>query len=202
MMRWAKGPVSVERIGGALWIEAHGEGILVDAPAGTAQLLGDRTERLRSVLLLSGRIERVSGLVSVLAALPQAADVPLVLRFPLSDERAGVLAEAWQRGWGDFPVTLDGVAPGETFDVGPAEARSVALRHPRSGPPPMGVQVLWAGAAIAILPQCLRDGAARSICRDADLVVCELGGGGLSTAEAVQLSGDAELWLDPMPTEQ
>jgi hypothetical protein len=202
MMRWSRGGLTVERIGGALWIEFDGTGMLIDAPAGTSYALGGRGTLLRSILLLSGRLERVSGLLSVLSGLQRSEHVPLVLRFPASDERAATLAEAWQRSWGDYPVTLDMVAPGQVFDVGPAEVRSIALRHPRSGPPPMGVQITWGGVAVSVLPQCLRDGAARSICRGADLVICELGGGGLSAAEAVQLAGTAELWVEPMPMEQ
>ncbi|MEZ4321572.1 MAG: hypothetical protein R3F61_29130 [Myxococcota bacterium] len=197
-MQLTKNGVRVERIGGALWIEADGTGLLIDAPAGTAQALGDRVRTLRSVLLLTGRLERVSGLVSVFGRLGRDADSPLVVRFPLSDERGATLAEAWQRSWGDYPITLDAVAPGQPFDIGPAEARSVALRDPQGDFPPLGVQIAWRDVQISVLSRCVRDGAARSICRGADLVICELGGGGLSAAQAVDLAGDAELWVEPV----
>jgi len=201
-MRWTQGSLVVERVGGALWLESEGIGLLVDAPPGCSLALGDRAARLRSILLLSGRLDRVGGLVSVFASLQRSAEVPLVLRSPLSDERGVALAEAWQRSWGDYPLTLDAVAPGGRFDIGAAEVGSMALRHPTGGPPPMGVALSWAGARVAILPRCRPDGAARRICRDADLVICELGGGGLSAASAVELAGPAELWVSPMPAEQ
>ncbi len=135
--------------------------------------------------------------MSVFASLERPSGVPLVLRCPLSDERASTLAEAWQRAWGTFPLTVDAVAPGHRVSLGSAMLRTIALSDPGGGPPPMGVSVHWSGATVAVLPRCRADGAARSIARDADLLVAELGGGGLSAQRAVELAGDAELWVEP-----
>ena len=203
---WSRGALVVERVGGesggALWLCAAGEGVLIGAPAGTAAALGDRVHALRSIVLLTGRLERVSGLVSVFARLERPSGVPLALRCPLSDERATTLAEAWQRAWGSFPVTIDAIAPGHPVELGAARLRTIALSDPAGGPPPMGVSLDWAGSTVAVLPRCRADGAARSIARNADLVIAELGGGGLSVRQAVELSGDAELWVEPTLVDQ
>lgn len=196
-MIWRRAGVRVERVGRALWAEGpSGRGVLVDAPPGTATALGERLARLDSVLLTCGRLERVSGLVSVLGALPpaRADDAALAVRFPLSDERGALLVEAWQRAWPDREVTLDGVGAGEPVEIADGEIRLVTLVDP-AGPPPLGARLVFAGAEVAVLPRCRLDGAARRITRGVDLVVAEAGGS-LSTAELIELAGDAELWVE------
>lgn len=194
-MTWVNGPVRVERIGGALWIEHRGEGVLVDAPPGTASSLGDRLGRLRSVVLTSGRLERVSGLVSVLGALVAPGSAGLTVRFPLSDERGALLVEAWQRAWPDREVTVDGVGPGAELEIVGADVLTVALSDPGGEPPPMGLRFVFPGGpALAVLPRCRLDGAVRRAGRGADLLVIEPGG--LSAREALDL-GARELWLEP-----
>jgi hypothetical protein len=202
-LSWKRGPLVVERLAsGALWVAVDGEGLLVEAPAGTASALGERVGGLRSIVLLSGRLERVSGLVSVFARLQRPSGIPLTLRCPLSDERATTLAEAWQRAWGAFPLTIDAIAPGHRVDVGSARLRTIALSDPGGGPPPMGIALTRSDATVAVLPRCRPDGAARSIVRGADLLVAELGGGGLSASDAVELAGEAELWVEPALVDQ
>lgn len=186
----------MERVGDALWIEWGAEGLLIDAPTGTAAALLDRRNQVCSVLLTSGRLDRVSGLVGVLASLGRG-ETPLVVRFPVTDERGALLVEAWQRGWAHYPVTLDAIGPGADLAVGRGMVHTEALSD-EGEPPPLGVRLVFGDTTIGVLPRCRLDGAAARIASGCDLLVVELGGS-LSAGQAARLAGAAELWLVGQP---
>lgn len=184
--RWERDGLVVEWLGGAVWIEVAGSGVLLDVPPGAVERLGDRLPRLRSVGLTSGRVRAVGGLVPLLVELSRwrTGEVPLALRFPLGEERGAMLAETWVRGWPDlYPLTLDAEVPGSTFDAGDAVVTTVPLR---AGEPrwrdgtvqpvtAVALRVEVAGRRVSWVPAAAPDGALRRAVAGADLAVVEVG---------------------------
>jgi len=212
-----KDGVAVWWIGGGLYAEADGEGLLLDAPVSAATALDGlgALPRLGSVLLTSGRARSVGGLVTLLCALERhRSDVPLTLRSPLGEERGEALASAWTTAWpGRYPLLVDGFLPGEPFEAGPFDGETVPVRH---GEPVwregavvaaigVGIRVRAGGVTIAWVPGAGPDAAVRTACRGADLAVVEIGvepwpgadrGWRLSIEDALAHSSDAgEVWI-------
>lgn len=129
--RFERDGLLVEWLEGALWVEVAGAGALFDAPPGVVERLGDRARKLQGIVLTSGRVRAVGGLVPLLVELARfrMGSVPLSLRFLLGEERGAMLAETWVRGWPDlYPLTLDAELPGSAFDVGDLAVETVAVR--------------------------------------------------------------------------
>lgn len=181
-MIWRRAGLEVQRLGTAVLLRLDGRTTLLDCPDGTGPALQGRT--VHRVWLTSGRLERVSGLLGLLARTQ-----PAEICFPLSDERGALLAEAWQRGW-NGRVVLDAIQPGGTVDHEATLVRSAALSD---GSPALGLRFEHQGSVVVYLPRCAADGAARRLCRGADLVVTEAGMGSLASLE---LSEGTELWSD------
>lgn len=184
--RWERDGLLVEWLGGAVWVELAGAGLLLDVPPGAVERLGDRLQRLRSVALTSGRVGAVGGLVPLLVELARwrVGDVPLALRFPLGEERGAMLAETWVRGWPDlYPLTLDAEVPGSTFDAGDAVVTTVPVRagEPRwrdatvQPIPAVALRIEVDGRRVAWVPACAPDGALRRAASGADLAIVEVG---------------------------
>lgn len=210
--------VSAWWIGGGLYLEADGEGLLLDAPGTAADALEGlgALPRIRSVLLTSGRPRSVAGLVPLLCALERhRTDEPLPLRSCLGEERGEALANAWMVAWpGRYPLLVDGFLPGEPFDAGPFEGETVPVRHgePVWGRDPLvlpaigvAVRVRVGDVTIAWVPGAGPDGAVRQACRDVDLAVVEIGAEPwppseaawrLTIEDALALASEAaEVWI-------
>lgn len=208
--------LSASWLDGAVYVEYGGAGLLLDAPPGIVDRLGDRLPNLQSVLLTSGRIGAVGGLVPLLVALERwrVRDVPLSLRFLLGEERGATLAETWVRCWPDaYPLTLDAEVPGTTFDVGALTVSTVALRAAeprwrlgRAEPVvAVAVRVVAPGASLAWVPGAAPDRAVKRACAGVDLAVIEVGAvpwpptagrWRMSVADALEAGGDAgALWV-------
>ncbi len=216
MAVWTRGGVTVRWLGGGLLVEHDGSALVVDAPPGVTGAIGDALPGVQAVLLSSGRLQAVGGLVELLVALEphRRSGVPLSLRVPLGEERGVTIAEAWVRGWPDrYPLTLDAQLPGCVFDIGGLQVSTVPQR---SGEPvwrtsevcdqlavsvrlqATGATVVWMSAAAP------GPGVARA-CRGADLAVIEVGvlpwprteqRWRLSLTDAVEAGGEAgEVWL-------
>lgn len=198
---------------GALYLETEGVGLLVDAPAGVHRALADRLPRTQAVALSSGRMRSVGGLLALFRALEVHRTLPFEVRFGLGEDRAPLLAEAYDRGWPDgVPVQLDGFMPGETFDTGPFSVTSVPVNHgercrgpaPVRGAPGVAFRLEAGGATVAWVPGAGPGSPVRRACRDVDLAIVEVGvvpwpptpeRWRLSYDEAVQAADGAELWV-------
>ena len=183
------GPVEVWWLGGGLYVEAYGNGVLVDTPEGVAARLEElgASPRLRAVLLTSGRPLSVGGLVPLLCSLERHRDreSPLSVLHSLVEERAALLAGAWVRGWpGSYPLHLDGFTPGDRAELGALSVRTRAVRHgePRWGEAPavaqrpaLAVRLELADHAIAFVPGAAPGSGVERLCDGADLAVVEVG---------------------------
>lgn len=211
-MRWSADGVEVQALGGALWIEEAGYGLLIEAPVGVAV---PAPGRLGTIALSGGRIGSVGGLVPLLCALEphRAPEVPLSIVGPLGDERGARLAAAWGQGWpGRYPVRLDALAPGQPFDAGPMQVETVEVLRgePRWRPEEgiervsaMAFRVQTAAGIIAFVPGAAPTKAVTRAVTEAVLAVVEVGTEPwptderrwrMSAAEAAALPA-SELWV-------
>ena len=209
-----RGRLAVEWRNGALWVCRDGVAVLVDVPTGT--VLGPDAPRLQSIVLTSGRMQAIGGLLPVLAELEphRRADVPLRIYCPLGEERAPALMAAWSQGWPDrTPLTLDSSFPGAQFEVDTLGFQTFSVRsgevHWRSGrvDPRVAValRIVAPEATVAWLPAAAPVAALKRICAGADLAVVEVGVESwprtrdrwrLSVADALGIGEEAaELWV-------
>lgn len=214
--RFEQDGLVVEWLESAVWVEFAGVGLLLDAPPGVVERLGERLPRLQSVALTSGRIRAVGGLVPLLVELSRwrASEVPLSLRFQLGEERGAMLAETFVRGWPDlFPLTLDAEMPGSTFDAGDVSVTTMSLEagEPRwrdgtvQPVPTVAVRLEVAGTKVAWVPGAAPGRAVERACAGVDLAVVEVASvpwprtterWRLTVAEAMQLgAGAKDLWV-------
>ncbi len=171
---------------GALHIATSTGGLLIEAPPGVDRHLAEAglLDRLRWVVLGSDRMRSVGGLLGLCAAIGERRGrVGVHLVHPLSCERVGVVADAWQRGWPDgVRLDIDAVVPGITVDLAThlavtlvplslAEACHDGVRPVAGG----GVRVEADGAVIAWAPVARPGTASRRLCEGADLAVVEVG---------------------------
>lgn len=183
-MRWSRDGVTVQALGGALYIEERDYGLLLDTPVGVR---APRPGVLGTIALSGGRIGSVGGLVPLLCSLEpyRSEGVPLTLVGPLGDDRGAALASAWSRGWpGRYLVRHDALAPGQSFEAGPMVVDTVALLRgePRWRPTPsvdrvtgLGFRVHTAAGVVAFLPGAAPTNAASRAVGDAVLAVVEVG---------------------------
>ena len=178
--------VRIHWLSGAVYLEKDGYGLLVDAPATAVSLLEDRLPYIQSIVLTSGRIASVGGLVSVLCALDatRSVDIPLALHFAFGEERGAMMAEAWVRGWpSGFPLILDGEVPGGKFDAGPFSLSTAGLKcgepewgigriRPTIG---MALTISTGGLTVARVPATGVNPVVSKICRDVDLAIVDVG---------------------------
>lgn len=125
-----------------------------------------------------------------------------------------MLAETWVRGWPDlYPLTLDAVAPGATFDAGDAVVTTHPLRagEPRwrdasvQPIPAVAMRVELEGLQVAWVPAAVPGGALRRAVHGADLAIVEVGTGAWprtdecwrpTVQDAMTLRDDVgELWV-------
>jgi hypothetical protein len=183
--RWERGGVVVRATGGGLCVDAGDVALVVDAPRGVAEAVVDVLPRVHGVVVSSGRLASVRGLLGLLDALGphRDDDAPLSVVAATGEERVGLLVEAWQKGWGRYPVLLDAVMPGEPVDVGDLTVTLSPLRRgepdwrrsvvePAAG---FGVAVDVGGRRIVWVPAAAPDERVRRLCEGADLAVVEVG---------------------------
>lgn len=203
--------------GGGLWLDHPHGSLLLDAPEGVVDVLGEAgLGRLSGVVLTGDRTRQLVGLVPLLAALEphRGEDLPFEVRFPLGAERGVLLAETWVRGWPDrYPLVLDAAPPGSSFEMGPFEIQTLPLRtgdpHWRRGTVAptvgIGIRVHVDDVSLAWVPGSAPDRHIAKLCAGVDLAVIEVGRRAwprtqerwrLTEAEAIEACGDAAaVWL-------
>lgn len=179
-MRWKRGAVTVEQLGTGTWVDLGGTAVALDAPAGFQ--LGER--RLDGVLMSSGRLERVAGLLGLLVG-----RTALELWVPLADDRAALVAELAQQAW-QRTVVVDALTPGSRVDLGDGELEVHALPAVEEHAV-LGFTLEHRGVRVAYLPRTQAGGAARRLVRGADLVIPQPGAWPL--AQLVELAGPADV---------
>jgi hypothetical protein len=106
---------------GTLVVSVGPDVLLIDAPPSSLDGLAAWLPQVRAVVITSGRLSAVGGLLPLLCALEphRGLDAELTLHVPPGDERAPSLAEVWVRHWPDrYPLVVDSERPGTTFEVG------------------------------------------------------------------------------------
>lgn len=116
---------------GALVVSVGSDTIVLDAPpAADLEAIASVLPYMRAIVLTSGRLSSVGGLLPLLCALEphRGEDAALTLHLPAGDERGAAIAEVWVRGWPDrYPLVIDAVQPGAEIELGPILARSWPL---------------------------------------------------------------------------
>lgn len=219
--RWRRGDVVVTWLGGGLLIDHPAGSVLVDPAPGVAAALGDliTTNDIAVVVLCADRLRSVGGLLEVCAWCPPSARVladGLMVVHPMDVDRAGLLAETWQRGWPEgVPVQTDAVFPGTEIDLGHA---TVAF-HPLSavetvrayapgasqGLLPVrayAVRLDIGGLTIAWVPDATKVRDVQRATAGVDLAVVEVGAGGnarrLAAVHGTARAGRPRTLLDEM----
>lgn len=181
-VRWQRGPVEVVRLGDGVWVDLGGFALALDAPVGF--LAGER--RLDGVVVTSGRLERVAGLLGLLVGRST-----LELWVPLADDRAASIGELAQQAWGR-DLIVDALTPGSRVALGQAELVVHALPAVDDGAV-LGVTLELDGIRVAYVPQTEPGGAVRRLVRGADLVIPEPGAWSLATL--LGFAGPADLLI-------
>lgn len=213
---WRNDDVAVHWCGGALYLEARGVGLVVNAPSGVEVLLARALPRVQAVVLSSGHTRAVSGLIGLFAALDphRLADIPLALHVLLGEERGAQLGDAWVRAWPRrFPITLDAGVPEVPIDIGPFYLESLSIRagEPswRTGEveavPAVALRIQVGNTTVAWVPSTAPGTRVQRAIHGADLTVIEVGRTPwprtpqrwrMSFAEAVSLhEGRGQLWV-------
>ena len=199
---------------GALLVQRGSIAVLVDAPPGTQ--LGAEAALIQSIVLSSGRMQAIGGLLPVLAALEphRVANVPLRVHCPLGEERAPSLLAVWSQGWPDrYPLTMDSAYPGSQFEVGQLGFETLPVIsgevqwHRREVTPQVAVavKIIAPEATVVWVPAAAPDAGLRRICAGADLAVVEVGveewprtpeRWRLAVTDALHIGSDVgELWI-------
>jgi hypothetical protein len=182
--RFQRDGIVAASLGTGLVLECDGEALLLDVPEGSAARLAALgvLPRIRAIAFSGGRVQSVGGLVPVLCAMaPGRGDTPLPVWSVLGEERGGLLADAWFRGWGGFPLAMDGEAPGTAFEAGPFRVVTSAIRRGEPGRwgilsvPAVGFRVAAGGVEVAFVPGAGPGSAVERLVRGADLAVVEVG---------------------------
>lgn len=170
---------------GGLWLEHDGHGLLVGAPAGAAEDLGDALGCLRAIALPVTRPRDVGGLLTLLAALePWRRDEEVVeLHVALGDERGPALAEGFAAHWDGAPLTIDAQRAGASLHAGPfaIETRALTVGEPRWRPPRiegragLALRVTAGDRRVAIVRGARPEPWLARWCAGADLAVVEIG---------------------------
>lgn len=212
------GEVRVVWLQGGLLVQVGADALLLDAPPGTVErLLPSELTAIRAVWITSGRMSALGGLLPLLHGVDEArgrrSDLPLPVTVPYGEERAGLVVEAWTRGWPDaLSVCVDHTLPGESVNAGPLVVQTVGLRAAEPdrdrgvrGLTAVAVRVHTPAGVIAWVPSSAPSAAQRRACQDARLAVVTVGvvpwpridgRVRLTYAEAVALSDDAgDLWV-------
>lgn len=183
------GGLAAHWLSGGLYVEAEGEGWVIDAPASAAAGLAaiGALPRVRGVVLTGGRVQSVGGLPALLCALEphRPADTPLPIWSPMGDERGALLAEAWSRGWPDrFPLQIDTEAAGAVLELPPFRVHTFAVTRgePRWKPSPSvfpesaaALRIEYGGLAVAVVFGAAPGTVVRHACRGAALAIVEVG---------------------------
>ena len=103
----------------------------------------------------------------------------------MGDERPGLMAEAWSRGWPDrFPIGLDILVPGTGFEMNGAEIQTlgIELGEPLRGETPSirsNVGVAWRVKtethSIVWAKSCAPSTALQKFCKEVSLAIIEVG---------------------------
>lgn len=184
------GELSVSVLPGGLIVGiAGGRGptVVVEAPPGAGDRVGalDPDAVVRGVLLTGGRWESVGGLLGLLHALADRGQGALDVVHGLREERAGLLVDAWSRGWpGRLPIASDAIGGGETVGWGPLRVRTLALVAP-DGEGVIAYRLETGSAGVAWVPSCRPGTRLAAFLRDVDLAVLVVGeAGGLDEPSA------------------
>lgn len=172
---------------GALHLHLPSGGLLVEAPPGIERALHEAglLAGLRTVVISCDRMRAMGGLLGLCSAITEirGARPDLHLVHPLSCERVGVVADAWQRGWPEgLRLDVDGVVPGEPVELGGdaslmfvplslGELAGGTVRQVAGG----GVRIELGGQVIAWAPAARPGTSLQRLCEGADLAVVEVG---------------------------
>lgn len=150
--------------------------LLIDAP-NTLRLPDDWATQVRGVVLTSGRIDAISGLLRVLAD----ATGPVHVLHGLHDDRTPALLGLWAQTWRGAEVLADAAPPGTELDICGAEL----TLHPLAGAERISAEVRPATThglhlrlpnhTIAYLPSARASATANRLCADAHLAVITVG---------------------------
>ncbi len=175
MSRFAVGDTRVAYVSGAVHV-AHPLGeLLVEAVPGSFP-------GLSAVILTSGRIRSVGGLLALYAALePHRAGRPLTVHALLGEERVFAITDVWTRLWPrGFPVDLDARRP-STFELPPfgVTTQELVTGEVQGGEvvpmPGLGVRIRTPDLTLAFVPAARPGTGVERLCSGVELAIVEVG---------------------------
>ncbi len=201
--------------GGGLLLRSRGTTLLLDCPVGVEYYLGELAGELDAVVLTSGRLRAVGGLIGLLESVSRyKRNGKLTVYCGVGEERGPALVECWMRDWRmDLDVQLDLSTPGRFLPIG--EANLLMESVPHSEPlwsqdrvvPAFGValRVEIGASALTWVPGAGPHPVIGRLCRCSSLAVIEIAGlpwpvtdpaRRLTREEALEAGALAdELWL-------
>jgi hypothetical protein len=180
---WKGAGFAVQWLGHALVVHSRRTRLVID-PGPSA--ITPPVDHLDAVILTSGRMHAIGGLLPLLGALAGArTNRALTVVHPLGDDRAPAVTAAWQHGWSDdLELVLDAVVPGQPIDVGDLEIQTFALR---CGEPAwseanavrnltgMGLEIRRGDARVVWVPSTVAGAQIHKRCTGAALAVLQVG---------------------------
>lgn len=212
MTTFTRGDTAIHWIGGGLLVHHAGRSLLLDAPVNAAESCRRALPTLDTVVLSSGRMHSVRGLLALLEARSTQHPGPLTVLSSASDERVPAIVEVWTRGWPERgQVQLDGLLPGDAIELDDLRLALLPLTRGEVGPrgvhaaPGCAVRLTTPDTSLVWLPAAGPGPVARRLCTGADLAVVEIGlqpwpsserRWRLTTQEAIDAAqGAGELWM-------
>ncbi len=165
---------------GALRVSLGGYQILLGAPLAAVSRLGPSVDALDAVILPTGHLRLLDGLVPLLAS--RTTDRPLTVVSLVGEPRSMALVDAFSRGWPHrAQPEVDVFVAGQPIALGPTQLHT---RPARAGEPHgdavsvvagCGVRLTAAGQTIAFLPAVAPSRGWRAFVGQAELAVVEVG---------------------------
>jgi hypothetical protein len=201
--------------GGGVLVRGTETSLLLDCPVGVEHYLGELAGELDAVVLTSGRIQAIGGLIGLLESVSRhKRRGELTIYSGLGDEKGPALVDCWTRDWRSaIDIHLDLSTPGRVLPIGGASVRTESVPHSE----PLwceervvstfgnALRVQIGATSIAWVPGAGRHPIIGRLCQGANLAIIEIagvpwpaGGAGcrLTREEALRVGAMADaVWL-------
>ena len=215
MSDWTRDNTHVHWVQGGLLVQFGSVVLAIDAPMGIADRITPHLGHVQGIVLSSGRMASVRGLLALMEATSRARTTPFTVIGPAMDERIPAIVEVWTRGWQNrVPIHIDALPTNEPAFFGEIQVRLQSVAHGEpNGQHPEGiervpgcaVQIQTPDTQIVWVPGAAPNPSVRRAIRGADLAIVEVGvvpwpqteqRWRLTLTEALEAAQDAEtVWV-------